>query len=89
MAPIYCYEAEACTGFEVKILADSYEFTDQCGTGDLAEGARGDYRYIVPLRGEGSKVTKIWWSESQGDNRTGDINKGRRGDYLYFCWGFN
>ena len=67
------------------------------GLGDLAEGAGGQFRYIIVQRElqNPAKVTKVaLWRRSQGTSgvpagyraKTSDINEGRGGDYLYLVW---
>jgi len=63
---------------------------------DLAEGAGGDFRYIVTIK-DGPK--KIRWGNvklsrtsgsggevPEGWSCTGDLNKKRKGDFLFLCW---
>jgi len=83
------HSAWGCSGFEFRRHWGYKQYTR--GTGDLADGALGYYRYIVPVGNvtPASAVKRVWWQEGKGNNKgncTGDINKGRRGRYLFFCW---
>jgi len=75
-----------CSGFEFRQHESSVEYAK--GTGDLAEGAGGNYRYIVPVGQVAAEaaVKRVWWSGSNSGSCTGNINEGRGGPNLYFCW---
>ena len=54
---------------------------------DLAKGAGGDYRYLVPkLSSATQKITGIFLTEIRQQNCTADINGGRGGRDLFLCW---
>merc|ERR1712003_437823 len=78
-----------CSGFEFRRHGSEVDYPT--GTGDLADGAGGDYRYLVPV-GQvpaESAVKEVWWqvgNESNDGNCTGNVNEGRGGRNLYFCW---
>lgn len=79
---------EGIAGFEFRQHSSAMYGGDDRITGDLAKGAGGTYRYLVPVgtRPPESAVNRVWWTETRTKNCTGDINKGRGGRYLYFCW---
>merc|ERR1740121_920128 len=83
--------ASGCAGFEFRRYSNSVSHAR--ATGDLAEGAGGRYRYIVPVGDVPPEyaVKRVWWQEGRGNNHgncTEDINVGRGGRYLYFCWSY-
>ncbi|KAG6875389.1 hypothetical protein C0992_004019 [Termitomyces sp. T32_za158] len=69
---------------------------------DLAKGAGGSYRYLIPVRQSNQKLfisaftlarSEVALDEvpekiwhSLPQGATNDINKGRRGDFLYLVW---
>lgn len=63
---------------------------------DLAKGAKGKYRYLVPIKQSGKGLiteVMLYRSNSAVDDfgptysgHTIDINEGRKGGYLYLCW---
>ncbi|KAG6908273.1 hypothetical protein DXG01_005538 [Tephrocybe rancida] len=84
--------SEALTRFDLVITSEEDSRYD-----DLAKGAGGKYRYLVPIKqaGESLFITKLYLSRSpvraintpiQPLGETSDINSGRRGDYLYLLW---
>jgi hypothetical protein len=85
LRPIYTYNpSEAVNCFHVEIHKNQrYE-----SLGDLARGAGGAYRYLVPSNSGGSdKIRDVWLSDLQnGRGFTKDINEGRRGRFLFLNW---
>jgi len=80
------HSAWGCSGIDFRRHGSSVQYAT--GSGDLAEGAGGDYRYIAPV-GQvppESAVKRVWWQTNPNGNCTGNINEGRGGRYLYFCW---
>ena len=84
--------ADAITSFDIVIES----FADP-NLDDLAKGAGGDYRYIIPARDprEPRKVTQVILLRSDSaidgipagwSGKTIDINKGRGKTYLYLVW---
>lgn len=64
---------------------------------DLAKGARGSYRYLLPMRnpGQKEKITNIHMLKSLEEvstapqsfhGMTGDTNEGRGSPHLYLVW---
>lgn len=65
--------------------------------GDIAMGARGDYRYIVPVF-DPNNILKVYEAAvlvsgsaittppGPFSGMTSDINAGRHGEYLYVAW---
>ncbi len=85
LRPIYTYKSsEAVNYFHVEI----YNHQRYETIGDLARGAGGAYRYLVPSNsGCGDKIRDVWLSDLQnGRGFTKDINKGRGGRYLFLNW---
>ena len=83
---------EAVTAFDIIIQSAADPSLD-----DLAKGAGGDYRYLIPARDiqEPSKVTQVILLRSDSaidgipagwSGKTIDINKGRGKTYLYLVW---
>ncbi|KAK7032626.1 hypothetical protein VNI00_012889 [Paramarasmius palmivorus] len=82
---------DAATSF--KIVIQSHADPEKK---DLAKGAGGDYRYVIPMRDPGArKITsaRLLRSGSKQDyppsgfnGLSTDINQGRKGDYLYIVW---
>ncbi|KAG6848067.1 hypothetical protein H0H93_003670 [Arthromyces matolae] len=87
------------------IAADAVTHIDLVITGsedkrydDLAKGAKGKYRYLIPTRQYGDSVfmtgLRLYRSQSEifhggidlYSRFTDDINAGRGGDYLYLIW---
>jgi hypothetical protein len=84
--------------------ATSFDFMNQSSGNekysDLAKGAGGDWRYLIPVYDprQKSKITECALLRassglSVGDirklgwtNMSADINKGRQGDWLYLVW---
>ncbi|KAF2265131.1 hypothetical protein CC78DRAFT_427142, partial [Lojkania enalia] len=85
--------AGAATGFDLAIRDKPYDGPN-VAIKNLAEGAGGKYRYLVPKyeagkppirqlwlwRADGQQAPKIGWS------LVGNINEGRGGDALYLEW---
>ncbi|KAK7690845.1 hypothetical protein QCA50_005947 [Cerrena zonata] len=82
----------AATGFDIVIQGESDPALD-----DLAKGAGGDYRYIIPRTNqqEERKVTQVILLRRDSsigqvpagwDGITIDINKGRGKTFLYLAW---
>ena len=95
-APILTDFVEACTGFELRVTDKPIDNLPQFSTGDLASGAGGEYRYIIPVNNPGGKkVRSIFWSEDSAvgdlgaEQRTGDINGKRGGRFLYLFWRYD
>lgn len=88
--PVYGPESHACTGFKfVRNEKDIYNSLPAHSTGDLAKGAGGDYRYIIPVFNAGPRVKSVYWTEVEIPSRcTGDVNKGRGGRDLFLCWSY-
>lgn len=84
---------EAATGFDLAIRDQPYEGPN-ARIKDLAKGAGGKYRYLVPKREPGkTPIRQLWLWRADGRQAprlgwemTGDINKGRGGDYLLLEW---
>jgi hypothetical protein len=81
---------EAKTGFEIVIQGNADNRYD-----DLAKGAKGDFRYLIPIKERDEKLitTAVLYRSGDAPNlgsiysgHTIDINKGRKGDFLYLCW---
>merc|ERR1719330_2238908 len=88
LKPIRGPESQACTGFQLVLSGSSKNDLPDHSTGDLAKGAGGDFRYIIPVFGDGKKVKSVYWSEShvKWKNCADDVNMGRGGRYLRLCW---
>jgi hypothetical protein len=91
LVPEYTQKVEdAVTGFDVFIgAADARP--------DLAKGAGGAFRYLVPIKNPRvkTKITEVALMRRQSGDRglgpgfvgsTIDINDGRGGDWLYLIW---
>ncbi|KAK0214551.1 hypothetical protein IW262DRAFT_277519 [Armillaria fumosa] len=98
LVPVYTKDIrEAAVTFEVII---QHNRDREKGLSDLAEGADGSYRYLVPHKDERNdkKIYELALGRSiQGytkehirslgyDDSTNDINEGREKDYLYLLW---
>ena len=93
LVPHYTEDANAAvTGFEIIIQGGADPALD-----DLAKGAGGDYRYLLPATDvtKETKVTQVTLlrldqalgtTPSGWDGSTIDINKGRGKTYLYLLW---
>ena len=93
LVPVYTEDVgSAATGFDIVIQGESNPALD-----DLAKGAGGDYRYLLPRTGgqQDKKVTQVVLFRSDNaidrvpngwDGMTIDINKGRGKTYLYLVW---
>ena len=92
IVPIYTNDpTEALTSVSIAIQGKSSSHFK-----DLAKGAGGDFRYIVPNRQSGANgfITnpRLMRSQSAVSNfggfsgHTTDINKGRGGTFLYIVW---
>ncbi|KAJ3559522.1 hypothetical protein NM688_g295 [Phlebia brevispora] len=86
------YSGDACTSFNV-VIQDS----EMSGHKDLAKGAGGAYRYLIPVQDSSvvAKIIDIAFLRSSSavssppsaySGMTSDINQGRGGDYLYLIW---
>ncbi|KAG6872773.1 hypothetical protein C0995_006693 [Termitomyces sp. Mi166 len=89
--------SQALTNFDLVIQGEEDPRYD-----DLAKGAGGDYRYLIPVIRSNqqlfiSELTLARSADPMNDlpsiiwsslpqGATGDINKGREGDYLYLVW---
>ncbi|KAL7271760.1 hypothetical protein RUND412_005453 [Rhizina undulata] len=94
LVPEYTQDvSQACTGFDIFIQASA-----DSGKSDLAKGANGLYRYIVPIKNpkEKKKITEVAllrsenWADIKSapgyDGITPDINRDRKKDWLYVVW---
>ncbi|KAI1785754.1 hypothetical protein LXA43DRAFT_1099898 [Ganoderma leucocontextum] len=93
LVPVYTSDrGAAVAGFEIAIQKDG----DQ-SLNDLAKGAGGDYRYLLPVKDatQAAKVTEVALlrlDNEMADRPAGwsgntiDINKGRGKTYLYLLW---
>lgn len=83
---------DACTGF-IFVRQDKA----LPGLGDMAEGAGGQFRYLIVKKELQVRVkvrrVALWRLGSRFDGvpggfraKTGDLNEGRGGDFLYFAW---
>jgi len=86
LRPIYTYNSsEGANSFHVEI----YDHKHYDKIEDLARGAGGAYRYLVPSHSGNccDKIRDVWLSDFQnGRGFTKDINEGRGGRYLYLNW---
>ncbi|KAG6889610.1 hypothetical protein C0995_016136 [Termitomyces sp. Mi166 len=89
--------SQALTNFDLVVQSQ-----DDVQYSNLARGAGGDYRYLIPVRQSNQKlfISQLTLARSvkalddlhntiwRGlpQGATGDINKGRRGDFLYLVW---
>ena len=92
LVPEFTHKVEdAVTGFDVFIGAAGH-------WPDLAKGAGGAFRHLVPIRNPRvkTKITEVaLMRRESGDHRGGgpgfvgstiDLNQSRGGDWLYFIW---
>eukprot|EP01040_Poterioochromonas_malhamensis_P007445 gene7445-8030_t len=95
---------EAVWTAEVNQAATAFQFVKQGDADpnrpneDLARGAGGSYRYLIPLIQPGfdKRIVEVKLFRSSDvirdfpgfDGHTTDINEGRKGDYLYLGWKF-
>ncbi|KAJ3547348.1 hypothetical protein NM688_g5410 [Phlebia brevispora] len=86
------YSSDACTSFKVDIQGSPMP-----GYKDLAKGAGGDYRYLIPVKDSAASwkimdlallrsSTAVSSPPSPYSGMTSDINQGRGGDFLYLVW---
>jgi hypothetical protein len=84
--------------------ATSFDFVNQSSRNakysDLANGAGGDWRYLIPVCDprQKAKITECALLRASSmisvddirklgwTNMSGDINRGRKGDWLYLIW---
>jgi hypothetical protein len=81
------------THVDVKLVDDKTDYGN--GTGDLASGAGGEYRYLVPIAGAGEPIVAFDLSSSNingdkdklsdGRQCSDNINNGRKTP-VYACW---
>ena len=93
IVPVYTYDAaEAATIFDLFIQDSGHS-----GWDDLAAGAGGSYRFLVPVPDASNpvKITDLSLYRSnngvttfpaQYTGHTSDINANRKGTYLYLLW---
>jgi len=92
LVPVWTYSPdEAVTG--IQIVIDSHANPSLV---DMAKGAGGDYRYLLPSYDPGNPVKigdniRLLRSDNPSDcagfnGHTIDINKGRQKTYLYLVW---
>ncbi|KAI0260945.1 hypothetical protein BC834DRAFT_898168 [Gloeopeniophorella convolvens] len=93
LVPIWSTDTkQALSGFDLAIQG-----MPDARFSDLAKGAGGDWRYLIPARapGAGAFITDVRlvrrdsWAGSPPAGYTGqsgDINRGRKGDWLYLVW---
>ena len=77
----------AATGFELIVTDDDYPY--MYSHKNVAEGAAGEFRYILPVYSDGPKVTRIFFLEADNPHWGGcteNINKNRYGRSLALCW---
>ncbi|GBE79429.1 hypothetical protein BKA93DRAFT_753262 [Sparassis latifolia] len=91
LVPVYTADpSNAASAFDVVIQS-----SEDPNRNDLAAGAGGDFRYLLPITTGARQIASVALLRSKEsvdsippgyDGKTTDINKGRGGDFLYLLW---